>query len=126
MFSLKKRSQFVVVILSMVTFGIYGLIWFASVTNEIEATIQQKTGACRSGGMAILFSILTCGIYNYYWIQKQAERIHQIGNEVGVPVPNNASSWFLLAWFVTPLIPEILLQGEINKIVDALQAQGRI
>lgn len=61
---IKKRDIVTSIILSFVTCGIYAIIWFISLTDDVG----QVSGDERlSGGKCFLLTLITCGIYGYYW-----------------------------------------------------------
>ena len=61
---IQERNIAVCIILTIVTCGIYGIVWFISITNDMRvASGNQKL----SGGTAFLLTLITCGIYGYYW-----------------------------------------------------------
>ncbi len=64
----KKRNVPLALVLSVVTCGLYGLYWMASLTKDIQELSGEKKTA--SGGIAALFTVLTCTLYSYYWFYK--------------------------------------------------------
>ena len=65
---MKQRNIAVSIILTIVTCGIYGLVWMAMLNDELSAVSGRPNAT--SGGMVVLFSIITCGIYGIYWAYK--------------------------------------------------------
>ena len=70
---MKKRDIAVSIILSIVTCGIYSIIWFISLTDETKAVANENNFS--TGGVAFLLSLVTCGIYGIYWAYKMGEFI---------------------------------------------------
>ena len=60
---MKKRSIAGCIILTFVTFGIYGIYWFVKLTNETNRLAPEE--ATMSGGLAFLVTLCTFGIYVY-------------------------------------------------------------
>src|SRR5262245_56941157 len=58
------RNPTTVLLLSFVTCGIYQLIWFISVCNEMSRFLGKEEP---SWWKIILFANLTCGIYGLWW-----------------------------------------------------------
>ena len=52
---MKKRNVATCIILSIFTFGIYGIYWFVKLTDDSNEIGTSQTA---SGGMAVLFTIL--------------------------------------------------------------------
>lgn len=115
-----KRSVGTVILLSIITCGIYFLFWYVDVTNDIEAELgSESDGSCASGGMALLFAIITCGIYYFYWWFKQAKRMEQVGELRSVRISDNSLVYLILSLFGLSIIGVALLQSDINKVADA-------
>lgn len=123
---MKERNPALVVVLSIVTCGIYGLYWMYAVTNEIEDTLQARDGSVRSGGMTILLSIVTCGIYTIYWWYKQGKRVVQLGYEAGVTIADNAVLYLVLCFVgIGIYISTALMQSSLNQVVYARNSRPR-
>ena len=92
----ENRSMIVVILLSLVTLGIYGLIFthnYAKDMNQVCEGDGQKTGGLAA---VILLSMVTCGIYGYYWIYKVGDRIAI--NSAKRSIPCKTSGGNLLLW----------------------------
>lgn len=117
---MKNRSIVSVILLTIVTCGLYFLYWQVVVTNEIEFALGEKSdGSCRSGGLALLFSILTCGIYTIYWFYKEAKRLEILASDRGIRVSNEAWLYIVLCIFGLEIVGVALMQDEINRLADA-------
>ena len=68
---MKKRNIAVCIILSLVTFGIYGIYWFVQLNNDIQnvANPPKRTSAI----VAILLGVITAGIYWWFWAKKMGD-----------------------------------------------------
>ena len=69
----EKRSIAKAVILSIITFGIYGIYWFIKMTDEVAEITGDHNNA--SGGMAFFLSLITGGIYELFWAYKMGEKL---------------------------------------------------
>lgn len=74
---MKYRNLFLVILLSICTFGLYIIYWFVCLTNDSNKMSPQNKTA--SGGVALLFVILTFGIYLLYWNYKLGEKVGDSG-----------------------------------------------
>lgn len=118
---MKKRSIASVIILSIITCGIYSLYWLVVTTNDIELALGEKSdGTCRSGGAALALSIVTCGIYTLYWYYKEAQRVQTLAEARGLR-PSSTEGWvyILLCVFGLEIVAMALLQDELNRVADA-------
>ncbi len=71
------RKFIVILLLSVITFGIYGLYLYHKMAQE--ANIVDAPGK-RVGGLAalIFFSIITFGIYSLYWNYRICEKFGSV------------------------------------------------
>ena len=98
---MKQRSVGGVIILSLVTFGIYALIWHVKTKNEMNACGAEIPTAW----------LLIVPIANIYWIWKWCTGIEHITKEkMTAPVA-------LLLHVMLPLIGMAILQDTMNQAV---------
>ena len=74
---MKRRSIGVMVLLFLITFGIYPIIWFIKFQMELKA----KTGDGFGGFGHFLMLIFTIGIYGLYWQYAAGKRLAKQGVE---------------------------------------------
>ena len=101
MAEIKRRNPALVIIFTIITFGIYGIYWFVKTKNEINSLGAEIPTAW----------LLIIPIANLYWEYKYAE-----GFSKYVKKDDNAILWFLLLLFVAP-VAMIIFQVELNKLV---------
>lgn len=112
--NIKKREIAVAVILSIVTCGIYGLIWFINIINDLNTAAQTPDD--KSAGMIILLTIVTCGIYGYIWLYKAGDKVEKIRSMNGEPSQDSSLLYLLLAIFGLSIVDYCLIQNELNKV----------
>jgi len=111
---IQERSIPMCIILSLVTCGIYGLIWFYNLTEDSNKVGDSKTA---SGGLAILYTLLSCGIYGIYWFYKLGAKIGEAQKKYGTGTGNDSAVLYLILSLVgLGIVPYILAQSELNKI----------
>ena len=110
---IKERNIVLCVILSFITCGIYGIVWFVSMTDDMaKASGDNKL----SGGMALVLTLVTCGIYGFFWAwnmgkaNKLAKMRHNMYNS-----GNDEVVYLLLYIFGFSWIVYILVQLDLNK-----------
>ena len=109
----KEKNIATCIILTIVTFGIYGIIWFVSLQDDINTL----SGDFRtSGGMAFLFTIVTCGIYTFFWMYNQGARIDNIKANRGIPSSNSDVLYLILSVLGLGIVSWCLMQNEINNL----------
>ncbi len=104
---MKKRSIGVMVVLWLITFGVYPLIWYCSFQNQLKKT----TGKGFGGAGHFFVSIFTLGIYFIYWQYAAGKRLAMLGAE-------DKSVLYLILAFV-PLVGMIcpfLMQSQANNL----------
>ncbi|MDR1940353.1 MAG: DUF4234 domain-containing protein [Clostridiales bacterium] len=119
---MKSRSIASVILLSIITCGIYSLYWFIATTNEIESEIEPKGESCTSGGLAFLLTIVTCGIYMFYWYYKQGQRISKLQAQVGNAPKDNSVLYLVLAILGLAIVSDVLIQDELNVYLEKKNA----
>lgn len=109
---IQKREVWMVVLLSIVTCGIYGIYWFIMATEDANnISGDHKT----SGGMAFLLTIVTCGIYGIYWYWKMGQKLYQAGQRYGVAISDNSVMYLILSLLGFGIVAECLIQNDLNK-----------
>lgn len=109
-----ERNIVTCVILSIVTLGIYAIIWMIYLHDDSSRLSNEQNA--QSGGMVVLLTIVTCGIYGIYWMYKRGEIVDNYYASKGTVKPNNAVVYLLLTLFGLSIVSFALLQSELNKV----------
>ncbi|MDE6580490.1 MAG: DUF4234 domain-containing protein [Ruminiclostridium sp.] len=119
---IQQKNIALCIILSIVTCGIYGLIWFIKLTDDTNAvTPPSPTGKpYTSGGIALLLMIVTCDIYGIYWAYKQGEKLDNAKAARGLPTSNQAVIYLILQLFF-PIIGWAMMQSQLNEMAPPTQ-----
>ena len=110
-----KRSIGVAILLTIVTCGIYGIIWMIKLNDELNQ-LAGKEGAT-SGGMVFLLTLVTCGIYGYFWYYKMGENVEAIKANNGMPAGSSPILYLVLGFCGLGIVNYCLMQDTINKVV---------
>lgn len=110
----EQRNVAVAIVLTIVTCGIYGLIWFVKITDEIN--ILAQTPGETSGGMALVYTILTCGIYSYFWMYKMGEKLDNISLSRGMATQSRGIVYLVLSFVGLGIVSYALMQDSMNKL----------
>lgn len=97
---MKNRDPILVFFLSIITLGIYALVWLVITKNEMNAK-----GATIPTAWLIIIPLV-----NYYWLWKFCEGIELVTNK-GMTAPVA----FLLVFFLS-VIGMAIIQYELNKV----------
>ena len=112
---MEKRNIAVNIILTIVTCGIYGLVWFVQMTDDAANASDDHS---MSGGVALLLSIITCGIYRLYWAYKMGKLLAQAGDNHNVTISDNSVLYLVLEIFGLGIVNVCLIQSDLNRLAD--------
>lgn len=103
---MKKRNLITMVLLTLVTLGIYPLYWYCSFQNQIK----KETGEGFGGFGHLIVTMFTFGIYGIYWTYAVGGRIEKLGGK------NSGVLYLVLSLVGLGLVAWLLMQDEVNKI----------
>lgn len=110
---IQERNIATNIILSIVTCGIYGLVWFITLTDDAAKASEDVS---MSGGIAVLLSIITCGIYGYYWAYKMGKLTYQAKAKRDMASNDNSVLYLILQIFGLGIVNYCLIQSDLNEI----------
>ncbi len=114
---IEQRDIAITIILSIVTCGIYGLIWLAKMNDELNR-LSGRTDDF-SGGVVVLLSLLTGGLFGVYWAYKAGEKLNAVKAVRGLPTDSNIGIiYLLLNLFRLSIVTYALVQSELNRFAD--------
>ena len=110
--SVAPRSIALCIVLTIVTFGIYGFVWMSRLNNDVNELAQDPIAP--GGGMVVFLTIVTLGIYGLFWLYKMGQKCDEIRQI-------NASSgilYLILGIFGLAIVSYALIQDSINKVLE--------
>lgn len=113
---IQKRGIAEVIILSLVTCGIYMLYWIYAMSNDIKMYLDDET---INPGLELLLTVVTCGIYGIYWYYKFGKLICTCQEKAGIAVEDNSIVYIILSIFGFSIVNVGLMQNAMNLIADA-------
>ena len=114
---MQNRSVATVVILTIITCGIYGLYWVYVTAEALEA---EGKSAQMSPLVQLILCIFFSGI-GYLLIGMCTDaNINAIKNQRGLPATDNKLAYMLIGLFI-PIVLIAMVQNEINKLVPVNQ-----
>lgn len=100
---IKKRDLVMVIILSIITLGIYGLYWIHCLAKDVN-TICAGDGK-NTGGLlkCLLLGLITLGIYNLVWIFMLGDRLQDNAAKYDIKIKESGGTillWYILGSFI--------------------------
>jgi hypothetical protein len=116
----KIRGTGMCILLAIVTFGIYQLIWFYSVHDEMK----RHTGRGLGGGVALLLAFFV-GVVMPYLTSAEAGGLYESKGKAK-PVSGATGLWYFPGVFILvgPIIWFVKTNGAINDYWRSQGAQG--
>lgn len=113
-FTINKRDIATQIILTVITCGLYGLYWIATITDDVNMLNDDNNNT--SGITVVLLSILTCGLYLIYWNYDTGRKLYELGKKYDKEIADNSIIYLFLSIFKADLVNLILLQSDLNKL----------
>lgn len=110
-----KRDLVACILLSLFTCGIYGLIWFAGMTDDSNRVSNSNDP---SGAMSILLVIITCGFYSIYWYYRMGQKLYIAGQTHNKDISDNSIVYLILGIFGLGMVAQCLMQNDLNKFAN--------
>lgn len=103
---MKKRNIFLMVLLTIITLGIYGIYWTCSFQNQLK----KATGLGFTGVGHFFMLVFTFGIYSIYWQYAAGKRLAALGLE------NHGVLYLLLCFVGLNFLNPYFMQNQANKL----------
>ncbi len=113
---IQKRGIAEVIILSLVTCGIYAMYWIYAMSNDIKTYLDDET---INPGLELLLTVVTCGIYGIYWYYKFGKLVCTCQEKANINVEDNSTVYIILAVFGLSIVNVGLMQNAMNLVIDA-------
>ena len=113
----QERNIVTAIILSIVTCGIYSIVWFIQLTDDAKEYSGDEQ--MQSGGIAFLLTLVTCGIYGIYWAYKMGKLIESAQSANKLTPKDNSVLYLVLELFGLGIVDYCLMQNDLNEITRA-------
>ena len=100
---IERYSFWKIILLSLITFGIYGIYKNYKWTKDVNTLCQGVGNDSLNYIVVLLLSIITFGIYGIVWIYLQTERLKETGDINGVQVEDTGAQNLLLLLLTGPI-----------------------
>ena len=119
---IEKREPVVVLLLSLITCGIYLIFWYSKTYDEL-ADITGKTPTGNEFITDLLLVIVTCGVWGIYVDYQIGLQLEDMQRERGMPTSDIKTIAIVLdiAQYIagfTGIITNVILTDYFNKIIE--------
>ena len=111
------RSLVLYIILTMLTCGIYGIVFMYCMIDDINEMLRGDGKHTHNIFMVMLLSLITLGIYSFIWYYDIGERLGEATRVRNIPDTVSGTSvllWILLGSFLCGVGPYVALYQIIN------------
>jgi hypothetical protein len=121
---IKQRNFLTFVLLSIVTCGIYGIIFWYSFADDMNTICNGDGKQTQNYIIVILLSIVTCGIYGWIWYYGIGNRLQENAPRYGTNLNENGTTvllWMIFGAFLCGIgyfYAEYILVKNINVLAD--------
>lgn len=112
---IQRREIVTCILLSFITCGIYGIVWFINLTDDVAYLSEDQEF---SGAKAFLFTLITCGIYSFFWAYKLGKNIQIAQTKRNLPATDNSTLYIILNLFGLGIVTYCLAQNEVNNMAQ--------
>jgi Domain of unknown function (DUF4234) len=125
----KDTSPALVLILSIVTCGLYLIYWYYSVYSDLNQ-LDGRTPTGNAYFIDFLLMIVTCGIWGIYVDYRISQQLNELQEKAGLAANDTTALVIILdvAAYVTIaftyMISSAIQQDQLNKVMNALAAGG--
>lgn len=110
---IEKKNISLYVFLTIITFGIFGLVWLAKITKDVSDYTNDST---MKPGRAVFYTIITFGIYLIYWYYKVGNSMKIANDKKDIKSRDNTILYIILGLFGLGLINFAIIQNELNSV----------
>ena len=111
----QRREIVTCILLSFITCGIYGIVWFINLTDDVAYLSEDPEF---NGAKAFLFTLITCGIYSFFWAYKLGKNIQIAQSKRNLPASDNSTLYIILNLFGLGIVTYCLAQNEVNNMAQ--------
>ena len=114
----ETKGIVVCILLSIVTCGIYGLIWQYSIIKKIKLLNNDTSGCAGEFVCCILVPF-----YAFYWYYTRAGKLSDGAARYGIRISNNGVLYLILAIFALSIVNICLMQNDLNTIAKTFAGE---
>ena len=120
MIQINKRSIVVCILLSIITFGIYGIYWLYLLVKNTRS-IQKNTTSCTGEMLCLIF----VPFYSLYWWYTRGEKVKQEFSQHNYASTGNGIVYLILAIFGLSIVSMAIMQSDFNSLKSETHSEQR-
>ena len=113
---ISKRDLVLNIILTIVTCGLWGIIWEVQIADDIKLLTGEDSLV--SGIVLVLLSLVTCGIYFIFWVYNAGNKLELVKAGYGLPTESKGLVYVVLSIFGFSIVALALMQNDLNTVAD--------
>lgn len=113
---ISKRDLVLNIILTIVTCGLWGIIWEVQIADDIKLLTGEE--GLVSGIVLVLLSLVTCGIYFIFWVYNAGNKLELVKAGYGLPTESKGLVYVVLSIFGFSIVALALMQNDLNTVAD--------
>lgn len=113
---ISKRDLVLNIILTIVTCGIWGIVWEVQIADDIKLLTGEE--GLVSGIVLVLLSLVTCGIYFIFWVYNAGNKLELVKAGYGLPTESKGLVYVVLSIFGFSIVALALMQNDLNTVAD--------
>lgn len=110
---MQDKNIAVQVILTIITCGIYGIVWFIQITDDMN---RASGDTSTSGAMYFLLTLVTCGIFGIIWAYRMGKQTERAQYNYGIRHEDKSLVYLLLSIFGLQIVVYCLMQMDLNEM----------
>ena len=110
----EQKNPVQVIILSIVTCGIYYYYWMYTISNEQKEYLADES---INPTVDLLIAIFGCGVGHLLWNYRQGERIKRMYEKKGLQTEDESTIYLVLGLFFN-IAAIYMIQDKINKLYE--------
>jgi len=120
MIQINRRNIGVCILLSIITFGIYGIYWLYLLVKNTRS-IQKNTTSCTGEMLCLIF----VPFYSLYWWYTRGEKVKQEFSQHNYASTGNGIVYLILAIFGLSIVSMAIMQSDFNSLKSETYSEQR-
>ena len=116
------RNIPILILLSIITCGIYYIYWIYKTTDEIKNFMEMED---INPSLELILSIITCGVYTFYWYYKFGKILYlEMTKKAGMDSKEDSTTLLVILNLFMYIIPAAIFQDKLNSIWNSIDDEN--